>query len=89
MGFSSEQDLETFYSNSTHSSKCPISVVFNDVDQAANWPKDLTYKIRPRTEDKDNWQTRKVFSFYQVLSPRTEDDCKISMFSNIKAIHYG
>lgn len=78
MGFSSEADLENHYrTTNDDSTKYPFSLIFNVNSSMLAFPRDITYKIRPETKDNDKWQTRQVFSFYQVLSPRNDTlDCK-------------
>lgn len=75
LGFKSEDELVKWYRlNSAQSARFPFSVIFKDMDTATTLPAKVTYKLRPRTQDKDKWNTVRIFSFYQVLSPRDDAD---------------
>ena len=82
LGFGSEDDIIRFYRlDGVMAANYPITVIFDIDPSATTLPRDLTYKIRPRTEDDDKWDTKRVFSFYQVLSPREDDKgCKMTLF---------
>ncbi|KAL8603343.1 hypothetical protein ACOMHN_039706 [Nucella lapillus] len=71
IGFASEEDMVKFYRlNQEKAENCSLSIVFDIDPSASSLPVDVKYTIRPRTEDNDKWWTQRVFSFYQVLSPR-------------------
>ncbi|KAK7486554.1 hypothetical protein BaRGS_00022220, partial [Batillaria attramentaria] len=71
MGFPSEDDLTVWYRLYNNDLELfPFAVVFDNMESATTLPSHVTYKLRPRSGEKDKWRTRFVFNLYQGMTPR-------------------
>ena len=72
VGFSSEADLLTYYSSNTDTLR--LAVVFYGLSNTPSLPTSMSYRIRPATNDSQEWYTTSTYSFYQANSPREASD---------------
>ncbi|XP_070193926.1 phospholipid-transporting ATPase ABCA3-like [Littorina saxatilis] len=73
MGFATKEDVIKYFAmDQRRAEMIPFAVIFDIDPSATTLPSDLTYTVRPRTLNDDKWHTRRIFSFYQVLSPRKD-----------------
>ncbi|XP_070191694.1 phospholipid-transporting ATPase ABCA3-like [Littorina saxatilis] len=68
VGFASESDLLTYYTTNTDILR--LAVVFYGVTSGGTLPNDISYSIRPATNDSQKWYTENTYPFLQSNAPR-------------------
>ena len=64
--------MRTYYTSNTDTLR--LAVVFYGVSNNSSLPTAMAYRIRPATNDSQEWFTTETYPFYQANSPRESSD---------------